>query len=135
MVRSNTPPDAPEVLAAIPLGEWMNQMMARDNQMWEQLNRRDNDMQKQLLELFSQLLAANSVDRVVVSGFDEMGKLLREQMGPLRTIGRDYGELDQDTNRRLETLQKALERQDFSQVSDEGAIRGIANVGKGSLVS
>ena len=68
----DTPEHSPEVVAAIPLGEWMTQMMARDAQMWEQLNQRDNQMQGQLLELFSQLLSANSVDKVVMSGFDEM---------------------------------------------------------------
>lgn len=135
MANRNTPPERPEVVTAIPLGEWMTQMMARDNQMWEQLNQRDNQMQGQLLELFSQLLDANSVDRVVVSGFDEMGKLLKEQLGPLRQLGRDHVKLDEKTNAKLVILQKALMRQDFSQVDDEGAIGSTHDFSEGSFAS
>ena len=92
-MAKNTPPDEPaEVYATIPLGEWMTQMMERDNQMWEKLNSRDDKVMGEVLKLVSQVLDANSIDHVVFRGIDEASKQLKDYMGPMRSLGREYGD-------------------------------------------
>lgn len=123
-MANKTPPDEPpKVYTAIPLGEWMTQMMERDNQMWEKLNSRDDKVMGEVLKLVSQVLDANSIDHVVFRGIDEASKQLKDYMGPLRSLGRVYGDPADGVPERLAILKRALARQDFSSVNDEDTIR------------
>jgi hypothetical protein len=120
----NPPPNDPtEVQVAIPLGEWMTAMMDRDNQMWEQLNNRDDRVLGEVLKLVSQVIEANSIDHVVARGFDEASKQIGEYIAPLRPVGRDYGAPGEGVNERLVILNRALERQNFSSDNKENPIR------------
>ena len=121
------PPEknAQALATELALAQLFTQMVDRDQQMWQRLSERDSQLQGQMVGLFSQLLQANSVDRVLVKGFHEVTEQLKAQVGPLRSLGREYVALPAPDDALLATLQRALVRPDFTQVDAALAIKDV----------
>jgi hypothetical protein len=95
------------------IAELWRQMVTRDELMWQQLTQRDTELQGRMIDLFSRLLEANSVDRVLANGLGELSDQLREQMAPLRELTRPRADLSDFDDRRLASLNRALSRPNY----------------------
>lgn len=95
------------------IAEVMSQVVTRDQVMWEQLTRRDTELQGRMMDLFSQLLGTNSLDRVLANGLGELIDQLKEQLAPLRELARPRADLDEGDDARLASLNRALRRPNF----------------------
>jgi hypothetical protein len=96
------------------LAEIYDRMMARDEQMWTHINRRDSKLQDRMMELFSRILDNSSVDRVMVAGFTTVSDQLKEQLSPLRDLTPHRAPLDTDQKVLLHSLRIALDRPDYA---------------------
>lgn len=114
MVRSRSGTSTTEPTTESEIAELYRLMVARDQAMWDQLTNRDSLLQDRMLELFSRLLDANSIDRVLVTGFTEISEQLKEQMQPLRDLSRPHAVLNPMDDAALASLRRALSRPDFN---------------------
>ena len=103
------------------------QILRRDERFMHQQAERDASVQEKLMQMVTQMVHANTMDRVLVNGFEAVAKQLEVQMAPLRTLGREYVSLSREQDALLATLQRALTRIDFSQEGAADAIRTIGN--------
>lgn len=106
---SDEPPKATEAAVA----ELWRQMVSRDELMWQQLTQRDTELQGRMIDLFSRLLEANSVDRVLANGLGELSDQLKEQLAPLRELAHARANLSDHDDRRLASLNRALSRPNY----------------------
>ena len=105
-------------------------IVERDGDFWDKFAERDAAMQEKVLDLVSQIVDANSVDRVLGSGLHEIAEQIRIQMSPLREIPNTHRKLAEDEDAQLVSLQLALERPDFTQPlkSEVGPLLGVAAI-------
>ncbi|MDQ0564390.1 hypothetical protein QO004_006208 [Rhizobium mesoamericanum] len=114
MARTPSGTNKPEGASDPAIAELYRLMVARDQLMWEQLTQRDSTLQDRMMDLFSRLLEASSVDRVLVSGFTEISEQLHEQLQPLRELAPSRTPLSDADDKALASLRRALARPDFS---------------------
>lgn len=121
MAKTPSGSSSPEGASNPAVAELYRVMVARDQAMWDQLTQRDSALQDRMLDLFSRLLEANSIDRVLVKGFDEIAGQLQEQLEPLRDLAPSRTQLEPADDAALASLRRALVRPDFSRPSEGGA--------------
>lgn len=113
MPKNPSGSDQPATDTEAAIAELWRQMVSRDELMWQQLTQRDTELQGRMIDLFSRLLEANSVDRVLANGLGELSDQLREQMAPLRELARPRADLSEFDDRRLASLNRALSRPNY----------------------
>jgi hypothetical protein len=113
MPRNPSGSDEPPRSTDAAIAELWRQMVSRDELMWQQLTQRDTELQGRMIDLFSRLLEANSVDRVLANGLGELSDQLKEQMAPLRELTRARIDLSDFDDRRLASLNRALSRPNY----------------------
>ncbi len=114
MAKSPSGMDSPEAANDPAIAELYRLMVSRDQMMWEELTKRDSALQDRMMELFSRLLEASSVDHVMVSGFTVIAEQLHEQLQPLRELAPSRTPLSDADDKVLASLRRALARPDFS---------------------
>ncbi len=114
------------------LNEVLHHMDVRTQLILEQCAQRDAVLQEKFIDLFSRLLDASSLDRVLVAGFSEVSDQLGAQLAPLRELARQYTPLSDEDDARLASLRRALERPNFSGPAPEDTVpmigRGVSRI-------
>jgi hypothetical protein len=103
------------------IAELYEQMVSRDQAMWNQLTERDRRLQDGMMELFSRILENTSVDRVMAQGFSAVSEQLKEQLSPLRDLTPRRAPLDAEQKALLGSIRRALARPDFDFSSNDAA--------------
>ena len=114
-----------EVATISDLAQLFGEMLLRDQVMWNRLSERDDQLREQMVGMFQRVVDTNAIDKVLVKGFSEVSKNIAAQTAPLRSLGREYAPLNDDSARRLDALNTALARPNFSMITDQGAIRPL----------
>lgn len=89
-------------------------IVERHDQLWTRITERDDALHNQVLGIVSKIVDANSLDRVLATGLQEIADQIEEQMSPLREIPNSHKRLEDPDDARLTALNLALERPDFS---------------------
>jgi hypothetical protein len=92
------------------LAELYDQMISRDQEMWQRLTERDSKLQDRMMDLFARILENSSVDRVMAAGFDSVTEQLKAQLGPLRELTPQRAQLRPEQKELLGSMRLALAR-------------------------
>jgi hypothetical protein len=92
------------------LAELYDQMISRDQEMWQRLTERDVKLQDRMMDLFARILENSSVDRVMAAGFDSVTEQLKTQLSPLRELTPQRAQLKPEQKDLLGNMRLALAR-------------------------
>ena len=125
MAAKKDTPNPEDMRTINDLSDLFGAMLERDQKMWDRLGQHDEKFRQHILEMFQRSLEAKALDAVLVNGFRKVSKSIEAQTAPLRSLGREYAPLSDEAAEELDALAVALTRQDFSIITDTGAIRVV----------